>query len=560
MANLAEFSPISEISTEKTFWNLKARVIRLWQVSDFNRNTLPFSTEMVLMDEAGNRIHATIKKNLLYKFKNDIFEGRCFSFENMGVANNGGNYRTTRHNFKLNFQFGSKVVFLPNLSITKSPYNFVPIPEIVGGAYDTDYLPDLCGFLTGVGSEREIQKGGKTYKLNVIELESLGHKVQCTLFGSYVDDLNNFIASGDVQNAIVIIQLAKAKIFQDKLHVQNCLNCTRVIYNPTCADGLTLRNRLAETPDTPSPLSLTQLLPQTKVDPKEEFLYHTPRATMQGLKDASTDSVFVVVGTIKRVVNKENFWYTACVCSKAVIPDSSMFFCEKCDKHVKKVFPRYCLRVRAIDQTDCATLVIFDRDCSTLFNKSCADLLAEHEVAIHEGQLAPELAALIGKTYLFKVETKADFSPRFEQSFRVRKICLDPAIIKEFMSKWEKEESSFLKLTNESASLSVLMDKGKHTMHIGESSLLSQDPISLSEPVQKIQRQLAKVPESASDVVKQDLMTKFGGVDSEPDCQEIPPSHSASSSSKRASPTNDDDDMNVPIKKLIRRTVKIEKI
>jgi hypothetical protein len=55
-------------------------------------------------------------------------------------------------------------------------------------------------------------------------------------------------------------------------------------------------------------------------------------------------------------------------------------------------------------------------------------------------------------------------------------------------------------------------------------------------------------------------MTKFGSADSEPDCQEIPPSASASSSSKRASPTNDDDDMNVPIKKLVRRTVKIEKI
>jgi len=62
--------------------------------------------------------------------------------------------------------------------------------------------------------------------------------------------------------------------------------------------------------------------------------------------------------------------------------------------------------------------------------------------------MAPELASLIGKTYLFKVETKADFSPRFEQSFRVRKICLDPAIIKEFMSKWNKEDASFSKLTN----------------------------------------------------------------------------------------------------------------
>jgi len=34
------------------------------------------------------------------------------------------------------------------------------------------------------------------------------------LFESYVDDLNNFIASGDIHNAIVIIQLAKAKTFQ----------------------------------------------------------------------------------------------------------------------------------------------------------------------------------------------------------------------------------------------------------------------------------------------------------------------------------------------------------
>jgi hypothetical protein len=33
-----------------------------------------------------------------------------------------------------------------------------------------------------------------------------------------VDDLNNFIASGDIQNAIVIIQLAKAKLYQGKVN------------------------------------------------------------------------------------------------------------------------------------------------------------------------------------------------------------------------------------------------------------------------------------------------------------------------------------------------------
>lgn len=44
------FEPISQISSSKPAWNIKARVVRLWKVSDFNRNTLPFSIEMVLMD------------------------------------------------------------------------------------------------------------------------------------------------------------------------------------------------------------------------------------------------------------------------------------------------------------------------------------------------------------------------------------------------------------------------------------------------------------------------------------------------------------------------------
>jgi hypothetical protein len=48
--------------------------------------------------------------------------------------------------------------------------------------------------------------------------------------------------------------------------------------------------RLAERDETPSPVTLTQLLSEPKVDPKEEFLYNTPRSTMQGLKDASTVS------------------------------------------------------------------------------------------------------------------------------------------------------------------------------------------------------------------------------------------------------------------------------
>jgi hypothetical protein len=37
---------------------------------------------------------------------------------------------------------------------------------------------------------------------------------------------------------------------------------------------------------------------------------------------------------------------------------------------------------------------------------------------------------------------------RFEQSFRVRKICKDANVITEFKKKWDKEDASFSKSSN----------------------------------------------------------------------------------------------------------------
>ncbi|CAJ2678699.1 unnamed protein product [Trifolium pratense] len=216
IGNGEHFSEIEKIDSERTSWNLKAKILRLWEVSDFSRPNSPFSLEMVLMDSEGGRIHATVKKTLIYKFKDDLSEGKVYSFENLGVSTNGGAYRTTQHRYKLNFQFGSVVQRITNHDVKGSPFHLVPISDVVSGSYDTDYLVDVIGVLTGVGTEREVtSQHGSTTKLNVIALEAQGHKIQCTLFGPYVDELNAFIASGDYNNAVVIVQLAKAKTFQD---------------------------------------------------------------------------------------------------------------------------------------------------------------------------------------------------------------------------------------------------------------------------------------------------------------------------------------------------------
>ncbi|MCH81835.1 replication factor-A carboxy-terminal domain protein, partial [Trifolium medium] len=292
------------------------------------------------MDRNQNYIHASIRKTLIYKFKDELEEGKCYSFEGLGVAANGGAYRTTHHKYKLNFQYSSVVQRLPNFDIARSPYKFVSIAEVVGGLYDTDYLVDVIGFLVSVGQEREISnQNGTTTKLNVISLEADGARIQCTLFGQYVDQLNTFLGAGDVNSAVVIMRLAKAKTFQDKIHIQNCMNCSVLIFNPTCEESVKFRKRHNDSNDMPSPFTVTQQSVDSRLPPAEDFLENTPRLTLQGLKEVTSDSVNVVFATVKRILNPDSFWYTACVCSKAVIPDSKMFYCEKCNKHVQRVIP-----------------------------------------------------------------------------------------------------------------------------------------------------------------------------------------------------------------------------
>jgi hypothetical protein len=45
--------------------------------------------------------------------------------------------------------------------------------------------------------------------------------------------------------------------------------------------------RLPESQETPSPLTLTQLNVETQVQPIDEFLFNTPRSTLQALKEAT---------------------------------------------------------------------------------------------------------------------------------------------------------------------------------------------------------------------------------------------------------------------------------
>ncbi|KAG4921613.1 hypothetical protein JHK86_050426 [Glycine max] len=155
------------------------------------------------------------------------------------------------------------------------------------------------------------------------------------------------------------------------------------------------------------PLSMEMVLVDSKGDRvhgsvKQTFIYKFDKALQEGkwysiqFFGVAENGVF---GTVKHVVDDEEWWYTACTCNKSVYPDSNMLFCccEKYNKHVTNVVLRYFIKVRVIDESDSATFVIFDRDATILFSKSCANMFETYKKRGLAGTFPREIINLVDR-------------------------------------------------------------------------------------------------------------------------------------------------------------------
>jgi ssDNA-binding replication factor A large subunit len=88
----------------------------------------------------GNKIHATVRRTLIYKFEKDLQEGKVYSMSGFGVAANIGSYRTTKHEYKLNFQFNTKVKLCGKNGVPSDIYPISNPIDVFNSEYDTDYL------------------------------------------------------------------------------------------------------------------------------------------------------------------------------------------------------------------------------------------------------------------------------------------------------------------------------------------------------------------------------------------------------------------------------------
>ncbi|RYR49024.1 hypothetical protein Ahy_A07g035302 [Arachis hypogaea] len=169
---MADIHKIADINPTIDNLCVRIRVIRLWTLPSYENSPLPYSIEMVWLDEDGGKIHVSVKKAFMSRFMNLLEEGISYQIRYFGVGLNKGYFKTTHHEYVVNLNQRTDVHRLPESSnIPRYGFKFVSFDTLNAPGYDCTYLVDVVGYLVGIGNEKTLEKDGKSTKYTVIELE-----------------------------------------------------------------------------------------------------------------------------------------------------------------------------------------------------------------------------------------------------------------------------------------------------------------------------------------------------------------------------------------------------
>ncbi|XP_061353890.1 replication protein A 70 kDa DNA-binding subunit B-like [Gastrolobium bilobum] len=206
----SKYDFIKDLNPSKEEWRIKARVVRTWKVPNFQQKHFDDNVEMILLDEKGGRVHAAIKGSL--NIHNKIHEGEVYFIKFFGVGLNSGSFRPTKHDYRLSFNLRTDVKSTIDSAIPTNGFDFDVIEK---ESSDSPYLVDVIGLVSGIGEVREHIISGRKTKMVVVELDNLrGHKLECTLWEDYVDQVQQILGSNQSPPNVIIVQLARIKGFR----------------------------------------------------------------------------------------------------------------------------------------------------------------------------------------------------------------------------------------------------------------------------------------------------------------------------------------------------------
>ncbi|PHT54048.1 hypothetical protein CQW23_08510 [Capsicum baccatum] len=200
-------------------WCLKVRVVGLWVIPDREKEDNPQSTEMVLQDVKGDRIHATIGRYVMRLFKGKISElGLCI-MKNFVVGPNTFKFRTTKHMMRLTFTNRTMVEEINDLLFGINIFNIRPYKHLIDQVnVDENELFDIVGEIVGHGEIQPHKQNDKNSVFMNVELQDHElNNIEATFWGDFVEQMTPYLDGSNAAPVVVVMQFIREHKFQVEL-------------------------------------------------------------------------------------------------------------------------------------------------------------------------------------------------------------------------------------------------------------------------------------------------------------------------------------------------------
>ncbi|ESQ56445.1 hypothetical protein EUTSA_v10027192mg, partial [Eutrema salsugineum] len=237
MASNMRLTPLADLKPFKTGWKVQVKVLHTKQYQTKSGASL----EIILADEMGTKIHATVKKNLLNRFEKLMVVGEWKFIENFSLNQASGQYRATKHQFKMSFISSTVVTKSANQSDSRF-FEFLDYDTILNDSTSTSFLIDVIGRVESVGELETIPVMNKdTSKLEFDLCNVKEERLPCTLWGKFVEQVYSVCQNAGERGVIIVIRFGKINVFRGERQTTSSFQTSKEVewfYRPLpCTAG-----------------------------------------------------------------------------------------------------------------------------------------------------------------------------------------------------------------------------------------------------------------------------------------------------------------------------------
>ncbi|KAL5226786.1 hypothetical protein ABZP36_015051 [Zizania latifolia] len=215
-----EYSVLSRIDSTRHNWRIKVRVYRMWHLSGTSKGISFYAVELILVDEEGTGITASIGENEVAKFSLSIVEGHAYFFRNFRVSKERRKYYAVPSTYTIFFTPWTIIEEVPAERACALPlyvFNFVDFDDLDDRARHPQGLVDIIGKLIVVHPLMQSSTlNGPSVRRNV-ELQDLsGQSLVITLWAEHATSFEDeFLleAIGKYEPVVVVFAGLNTKLF-----------------------------------------------------------------------------------------------------------------------------------------------------------------------------------------------------------------------------------------------------------------------------------------------------------------------------------------------------------